>query len=53
MNSDTSIIACEQTGRVCYGLELDPKYVDVIRRRYWMQINNGDETGWEEGTPVL
>jgi DNA modification methylase len=30
------LIAAEQTGRVCYGVELDPKYVDVIVRR-WQQ----------------
>ena len=23
-----------QTGRVCYGIEIDPGYVDVIRQRY-------------------
>ena len=28
------MIAAEQTGRVCYGLEIDPKYVDVITKRY-------------------
>ena len=34
MGSGTTIIACEQNGRVAYGLELDPKYVDVIVNRY-------------------
>ncbi|MEQ8321892.1 MAG: DNA methyltransferase [Rhodospirillales bacterium] len=34
LGSGTTIIACEQTGRVCAGLELDPKYVDVIVRRW-------------------
>ncbi len=29
------------------------EYVDVIRKRYWKFINNGDETGWENGTPVI
>lgn len=32
--SGTSIIACEQNNRICYSLELDPRYVDVIVRRY-------------------
>lgn len=32
--SGTSFIACEQLERTCYGLELDPKYCDVIIRRF-------------------
>jgi DNA modification methylase len=34
LGSGTSLIAAEMTGRVCYGLELDPAYVDVIVRRW-------------------
>jgi DNA modification methylase len=36
LGSGTTLIAAEQTGRVCFGVELDPKYVDVIIRR-WQQ----------------
>lgn len=32
--SGSTIIACEQTGRECYTMELDPKYVDVIIKRW-------------------
>jgi len=32
--SGSTLIACEQTGRVCFCLELDEKYVDVIVKRY-------------------
>lgn len=32
--SGTTIIACEQTGRTAYCMELDPKYCDVIIKRY-------------------
>ena len=32
--SGTTLIAAEQTGRICYAVELDPKYVDVIVRRW-------------------
>lgn len=32
--SGTSIIACEQTGRKCYTMELDPHYCDVIITRW-------------------
>jgi len=36
LGSGTTLIAAEQTGRVCYGVELDAKYVDVIIRRWQM-----------------
>ena len=32
--SGTSIIACEQNQRICYTMELDPGYVDVIIDRW-------------------
>lgn len=50
LGSGSTLIACEQTDRTCYGMELDPKYVDVIRKRYWKFINDGNEEGWEDGT---
>jgi DNA modification methylase len=34
LGSGTTIIAAERTGRRCYGLELDPGYVDTIIRRW-------------------
>jgi DNA modification methylase len=34
LGSGTTVIAAERTGRVCYGLELDPRYVDTIVRRW-------------------
>lgn len=32
--SGTTLIACEQTGRNCYMMELDPHYCEVIIRRW-------------------
>ena len=32
--SGSTLIACEQLDRTCYMMELDPKYCDVIIRRY-------------------
>ena len=32
--SGTTLIACEETDRMCRIMELDPKYVDVIVKRY-------------------
>jgi hypothetical protein len=40
LGSGTTIIAAERTGRRCYGLELDPLYVDTIIRRW--QGSTGD-----------
>jgi site-specific DNA-methyltransferase (adenine-specific) len=34
LGSGTTLIAAEQLNRACYGLELDPKYCDVIINRY-------------------
>ncbi len=34
LGSGSTLIACEQTNRVCYGMELDPGYVDVIVKRW-------------------
>lgn len=51
--SGTTLIACEQLGRKCYMMELDPKYCDVIRKRFWKFTHDGNEEGWEEGTPSI
>ncbi len=34
LGSGSTLIAAEKTGRRCRGLELDPRYVDVVLRRY-------------------
>jgi DNA modification methylase len=34
LGSGTTLAAAELTERACYGLELDPKYVDVIVQRW-------------------
>jgi len=34
MGSGTSILAAERTGRRCYGIELDPRYVDTAIARW-------------------
>lgn len=51
--SGSTLIACEQLGRKCYMMELDPKYCDVIRKRYWAFTHDGNEEGWQEGTPAV
>ena len=34
LGSGTTLIACEKTDRRCFGMELDPKYCDVIVKRW-------------------
>jgi DNA modification methylase len=34
LGSGTTMIACETEGRACFGMELDPKYCDVIVQRW-------------------
>lgn len=41
--SGSTLIACEQTDRICYTIELEEKYCDVIVKRYIEQVGNSDE----------
>ena len=34
LGSGSTLIACEKLDRICYGMELDPKYCDVIIKRW-------------------
>jgi DNA modification methylase len=46
--SGSTLIACEQTKRVCYMCELAPEYVDVIVKR-WQNLTGKDATHEETG----
>ncbi len=55
--SGSTLIACEQTNRICYTVELDEKYSDVIVKRYIeligsdsdvYLIRNGEKTPFKE-----
>lgn len=54
LGSGSTLIASEKTGRICYGMELDPKYVDVIVQRYVDYTGNeniklnGNDIVWEK-----
>lgn len=56
LGSGSTLIAAEKTGRTCYGMELDPKYMDVIVQRWvdhtgcTMIIKNGQQIVWEKTT---
>jgi DNA modification methylase len=34
LGSGTTLIAAEQLGRICYGMEISPAYCDVIVKRW-------------------
>jgi len=49
--SGSTLMACEQTNRICYMMEIDPHYCDVIRKRYANFIGKKDL--WETITPKI
>lgn len=49
--SGSTLIAADQLDRTCYTMELDPKYCDVIRKRYAKL--KGVENSWEKATPAI
>jgi DNA modification methylase len=61
LGSGATMIAAGKKGRICYGMELDPKFIDVIVERYCKYtgtnkvIKNGEEIEWvnyeKEKTP--
>ena len=50
--SGSTLIACEQLGRKCRTMELDPKYCDVIRKR-WAEHKFGEGCDWAAKTPTV
>lgn len=52
LGSGSTLIACQNTNRICYGMEIDEKYCDVIVTRYCNHtginkiIRNGEEIEW-------
>ena len=40
--SGSTLIACEQSDRICYTVELDEKFCDVIVKRYIEQIGSSE-----------
>jgi DNA modification methylase len=53
LGSGTALAAAELTERICYGIELDPKYVDVVVQR-WQSLSGkkalleGDQRTFDE-----
>ena len=52
--SGSTLIACEQTGRICRTIELDEKFCDVIVKRYIEQVGSTDKVAvMRNGTTIL
>lgn len=49
LGSGSTLIAADQTGRICYGIELDEKFVDVIVKRYMEATEKTDMKLIREG----
>jgi len=47
--SGSTMMACEKTDRICYMMELDPKYASVILRRYVEDFGGADQVYVERG----
>ena len=43
LGSASTLMACEQIGRTCYGIELEPKFVDVAVVRYVEFMGSTDD----------
>lgn len=50
--SGSTLIACEQTGRINRSMEFDLKYADVIRKR-WAEFKYGEGCDWQVLTPCV
>lgn len=58
LGSASTLMACDQLNRICYGIELEPKFVDVAVKRYMaahnessddiILIRNGNELTYEQ-----
>jgi DNA modification methylase len=48
LGSGSTLIGCEKKGRRCYGMELDPKYIDVIIKR-WQEYTGKQATHADTG----
>ena len=43
LGSASTLMACDQLNRICYGVELEPKFVDVAVKRYMAAHNESSD----------
>ena len=48
LGSGSTLIACEQTNRICYGMEIDASYISVILDR-WSNYTGKDPIRVSDG----
>nr|DAJ49712.1 MAG TPA: adenine specific DNA methyltransferase [Caudoviricetes sp.] len=63
LGSASTLIACEQIGRVCFGVELEPKFIDVAVKRYMkfhddktedvVLIRDGKQYSYEQAIEIM
>jgi len=53
LGSGSTLIAADQTGRVCYGIELDEKFVDVIVKRFIEATESKDISVIRDGKEMM
>lgn len=51
--SGSTLIACEQTDRICRMMELDPRYASVIVQRYIELVGSDEEVCVERDGEVI
>ena len=57
LGSGSTLIACEKINRICYGMEIEPHYCDIITQRYVKFTGNdkikinGKTTNWNDLKP--
>ena len=50
--SGSTLIACEQTDRICRTMELDPKYATVIVERFHLEYPDQEITVLRDGHTI-
>jgi len=50
LGSGSTLMAAERVGRICYGIEIEPRYVDLAIRR-WQRLTGGQAIHGETGRP--
>ena len=53
LGSGSTLIACEKTNRICYGMEIDPAYISIVLERWeeytgYDAIRLNDNKKWKE-----
>ena len=43
LGSASTLIACEELNRICYGIEIEPKFVDVAVKRYLNLVGSDED----------